>query len=150
MPLLIPLPLTYTAKMNSSNDNSSISSNDSIRILVVDDHPELLKHLIERLKYEPGIEVAGQAVNYSEAVSIANSANPNLILIDPVMRGENGNILLHKLMSILPSARLIVLTAIVDISMKLELSKLGVGKILEKGIEFSELVAIIRAETISC
>ena len=57
----------------------------SIRVLIADDHPVVRRGLKSLLNTEPGLELAGEAKNGVEAVELARSLQPDVILLDLVM-----------------------------------------------------------------
>jgi len=63
---------------------------DSIKVLVVDDHPLLRAGIVGLVDDEDDLEVIGQAGNGKEAVALAAELAPDVILMDlrmPVMDG---------------------------------------------------------------
>ena len=61
-----------------------------LRILVVDDHPLTRQGLIDMLDREQGFRVVGQAATGSEAVELAASLRPDLVVMDLLMPGMGG------------------------------------------------------------
>lgn len=53
-----------------------------IRVLVVDDHPVVRHGLVSLLRYEPDIEVLGEAADGPEAVQQIIALQPDLVLLD--------------------------------------------------------------------
>lgn len=116
----------------------------NIRILIADDHLNVRTQLAARLSREPGFEVVGQASNGRQAMELALSHRPHLILIDPLMRDQDGLEALGQISRRLPEVTLVVLTAYVDTSLHMELRRLGVAHILMKGLETDQLMRILR------
>ncbi|MCA9876100.1 MAG: response regulator transcription factor [Ardenticatenaceae bacterium] len=61
-----------------------------IRILVVDDHELVRKSIMAMLSREPDMEVVGTAVNGQEAVQLAQTTSPDVIVMDvslPILDG---------------------------------------------------------------
>ena len=69
-----------------------------IRVLIVDDHPVVRSGLRALLGGEPGLEVVGAAASGAEALELAASTNPDVVLcdlrlgegLDPARHGEVG------------------------------------------------------------
>ncbi len=59
---------------------------ETIRLLLADDHPDVLNYLGTRLSREPGIDVVGEANNSAQAIALTLSEKPDLVLIDPIMK----------------------------------------------------------------
>ena len=66
-------------------------ANSPIRVVVVDDHPAVREGLKELLGEAEDIRVIGEAVSGEEAIELANTLQPDVILLDvqlPDMRGD--------------------------------------------------------------
>ncbi len=61
-----------------------------LRILIVDDIPQVLNDLGILLELEPAFEIVGKADNGLEAVRLAEKLQPDLILMDLEMPGLTG------------------------------------------------------------
>src|SRR5262245_43884555 len=115
-----------------------------IRIVVIDDHAimrEGLRLLIER---RPGLVVVGEAANRAEALVLVTREQPDIILLDLSLRGENGLDFLPELFAAARATRVIVLTGLHDSELHqraVRLGALGVvlkaqaGELLLKAIE---------------
>jgi DNA-binding NarL/FixJ family response regulator len=72
------------------NSTAAHTSGKKLRILIVDDIPQVLADLGLLLELDPHCEVVGKAINGLEAINKAESLQPGLILMDlemPVMDG---------------------------------------------------------------
>lgn len=65
-------------------------SKQVIRILVVDDHAMVRQSVVAMLAREPDMEVVGTAVNGREAIQIAQSIQPDVIVMDVSMPELDG------------------------------------------------------------
>ena len=61
-----------------------------IRILIADDHPLFRDGMHGLLDAMPDTEVVGEAATGDEAVALAASLQPDIILMDIKMPGQNG------------------------------------------------------------
>lgn len=61
-----------------------------IRILIVDDQPAVRQGLRLRLSLEPELEVVGEAGDGAEAIALAGSLRPDVVLMDVRMPGTDG------------------------------------------------------------
>ena len=61
-----------------------------IRVLIVDDHAIVREGLRTLLSEEAEIEVVGEAANGGEAIKLAATRRPNVILMDLVMPEVDG------------------------------------------------------------
>jgi DNA-binding NarL/FixJ family response regulator len=116
---------------------------EELRILVIDDHPEVLSQIEDRLSQEDGFKICKSASMENVYAHITNY-QPDVLLIDPFM--EDGLCIksLKQIQQMLPSLTVIVLAAVVDAASKLELSKIGIKFILEKKVASDQLVDTLR------
>lgn len=84
---------------------------DKVTVLVVDDHPLFVAHLLRFLGTEPRIEVAGVAHQAEEALAMSQALQPEVILLDLSMPGQSGLDVLPRLREVVPAAYIIVLTS---------------------------------------
>lgn len=117
---------------------------DKIRILLADDHPEILTYLASRLTREADIEIVGEAINSAQAIALALTEKPHIILIDPMMRDGLGMSALRQIATRYPEGELVVLTAVADTAEQMGYRKLGVQRVLIKGIESALLIDELR------
>jgi NarL family two-component system response regulator LiaR len=83
----------------------------AIRLLAVDDHAIVRQGLRAFISGTPDIELAGEAADGQEAVLLARSLQPDVILMDLVMPRKNGIQAIQEIMSENPDARILVLTS---------------------------------------
>ncbi|EPH42405.1 response regulator transcription factor [Streptomyces aurantiacus] len=83
-----------------------------IKVLVVDDQFLIRAGLVGVLRAAPGIEVVGEAGDGAEAVELAASARPDVILMDIRMPGMNGITATERILAEAadPPPRILVLT----------------------------------------
>lgn len=82
-----------------------------IRVLIADDHAVVRRGLRALIASEPGMEVAGEAVNGIEAILKTRSLQPDVILLDLVMPRKNGIEAISEIKQENPQARILVLTS---------------------------------------
>jgi two-component system nitrate/nitrite response regulator NarL len=85
---------------------------EPIRILIVDDHAILRAGLRMLIDQNPAMKVIGVAGNSSEALALAASEQPNLIILDILLGEEDGLTLLPELREAATNARVLVLTGL--------------------------------------
>jgi len=83
----------------------------SVSILLVDDHALVRDTLADRLQRELDFEVVGIASTAEEAIAIATSTQPDIVLSDIDMPGLNSFEAAKKLLDLLPNLKIIFLSA---------------------------------------
>ncbi|MBD2729917.1 response regulator transcription factor [Nostoc sp. FACHB-892] len=87
-----------------------MSQTNTIRVLVVDDHPVVRQGLVAMLEEAPDILVIGQAGNGQEALAIFRQKQPDATLMDLRMPQMDGVAAIAAICTEFPAARIIVLT----------------------------------------
>ena len=85
-----------------------------IRILLVDDQPLFREGLHTLLSVQPDFEVVGEAGNGAEAIRLARSLHPAVVLMDLQMPVLDGVAATQRLCEEQPECRVIVLTTFDD------------------------------------
>jgi len=116
-----------------------------IRILLADDHLQVRGKLAARLRQESDFEVVGVTTNSIQTLQEAQAKQPDLLLMDPMMRDGLGLATLRQLRANLPNMIVVVLTAVVDTTLNIQLQEMGIKHILAKGVLSSRLLSELRA-----
>lgn len=118
-----------------------------IRILVADDHGVLRAGLRALLNAEPDLEVVGEAADGYEALHLARTLIPDILLLDITMPGpEGGSIeIVRRLKQALPQIRVLFLTLHEDVGLLREALQAGAsGYTIKRSID-TELIGAIHA-----
>jgi NarL family two-component system response regulator LiaR len=86
----------------------------SIRLLIVDDHSVVREGLRAFLRLQDGIEVVGEAAGADEAIGVASTSAPDVVLLDLVMPRGDGIGAIRRLLEVAPGVRVLVLTSFAD------------------------------------
>jgi DNA-binding NarL/FixJ family response regulator len=78
------------------------------RVLIIDDHPVVLSGLRLLLDGDPGFAICGEAASPSQACLMTDDEQPDIIITDLAMAGEDGSHLVDDLLAILPTTRILV------------------------------------------
>lgn len=117
---------------------------NTIKVLIVDDHPLLRQGLSRLLELEGGISVIGQASNGLEAIRLVETLGPDVVLLDINMPGMNGLEVAEILRSEHPETGILVLTIHDDDSYINEMIRIGAGGYLLKDSEPKQVVQAIK------
>lgn len=79
-------------------------------ILLVDDHPVVREGFRGMLEAEPDFTVIGEASSALEAVAAAQTLQPDVILMDLRMPGQDGVWATERILSAQPSTRILIVT----------------------------------------
>jgi DNA-binding NarL/FixJ family response regulator len=115
-----------------------------LKILIIDNHVELVKQIEARLSREEDFQVCMVAPLEKLTESLLD-CEPDVLLIDPYFENSYKYDRIRLAMSLRPNMQVVVLTAVVDTAMHLRLKKEGVTCVMEKGVSSSELVESLRA-----
>jgi DNA-binding NarL/FixJ family response regulator len=80
------------------------------RVLIVDDHP-LTRGALSALLAQNGFDVVGEASEGEEAIGVARTLQPDLVLLDLSMPGLDGLGALPRLREVAPECEVVMLTA---------------------------------------
>ena len=86
----------------------------TIRILLVDDHSVVRRGLRSFLKYDPELEVVGEAADGAEALSLAQELKPDVVLMDLVMPVMDGIAATAAIRRALPETEVLALTSVLE------------------------------------
>ncbi|MGN4127368.1 response regulator [Lysinibacillus sphaericus] len=115
-----------------------------IRVLIADDHHVVRRGLLFFLKTQKDIEVVGEAKNGVEAVALAESIQPDIILMDLVMPEMDGIQATKRIKAKLPQIQILMLTSFSDRDHVVPAMEAGAAGYQLKDIEPDELVLSIR------
>ena len=85
-----------------------------MQLLIVDDHKLFGTGLQLLIETQPGMKVIGQASNKAEALALARSEQPNLILLGQNLGGENGLDLIPDLLAAAKQTKILIVTGTKD------------------------------------
>jgi DNA-binding NarL/FixJ family response regulator len=117
---------------------------ENIKILIADDHPVMRLGLSHLIKNEPGMQVVGIAANGTEAIQIAKTTHPDLIILDIDMPEMDGLSLAHHLKEELPQLKIVIFTAYHNEEAFNKAIDVGVQGFISKENVFDELSEGIR------
>ncbi|MBI4674875.1 MAG: response regulator transcription factor [Chloroflexi bacterium] len=117
---------------------------ETIRVVVVDDHPMFRDGVIHSLRGDSGIEVVGEGASAEEALQLAQELLPDIILLDLTMPGGGLNAT-RAIATSCPITKIIVLTVSEHEDDLLGALKAGARAYVLKGLAGNELAGLVRA-----
>jgi len=115
-----------------------------IHVLIADDHALFREGLRALLNAMPDIEIVAEASNGEAAISQADAAQPNVILMDVNMPGINGIEATRHILSAHPSLGIIMVTMLEDDASVFAAMKAGARGYVLKGAHHEDILQAIR------
>jgi len=116
----------------------------NLRILIVDDHAIVREGQRALIETEPGMEVVGEAPDGIQAVEMAHSLQPDVILLDLVMPRKGGLEAIREIKEQDPKARILVLTSFAEDENVYAAIKAGAQGYLMKDASPQDILVAIR------
>jgi DNA-binding NarL/FixJ family response regulator len=116
-----------------------------LRVLLADDHPVFRKGLSALLTSLPGTTVVGEAAGGEEAVALAASSAPDVVVMDLNMPDLNGVEATRRILAERPTTMVLVLTMSEDDESVFAAMRAGARGYLLKGSDTDEVLAAITA-----
>ena len=126
------------------SQDSRQGNSASIRVLIADDH-EISRIGVRRLlSIAPDIEIVAEASNGTQAIELARSMKPNVVLLDVMMPNVSGIEAAQRLKAEMPDVMVIMLSAYEDEKSIERALYAGADGYLSKEVSPKELVEAIR------
>ena len=118
---------------------------DTIRVMVIDDHPIVRQGVRSLLSNYADFEVVGEAENGAAALPQVIALAPNVILLDIRMPGETGTEIVKQLRRTAPEIKVLMLTSFDDSEYVTGALRAGAHGYVLKSVSDETLVSAIRA-----
>ncbi len=118
---------------------------NTIRVMVVDDHPLVRQGVRSLLSNYADLEIVGEADNSLVALRYAAELKPDVILLDIRMPGETGIDLINRMRQTASAAKVLMLTSFDDQEYVTGALRAGAHGYVLKSISDETLVNAIRA-----
>ena len=115
-----------------------------IHVLIADDHTIVRSGVRLLLEAEPDIHVVGEAVDGAQAVELATSLTPHVVLMDIAMPGVDGLEATRQIKSSHPDIQILVLTMHRSQDYFFEILKAGASGYLLKGANPGDLIKAVK------
>jgi NarL family two-component system response regulator LiaR len=117
----------------------------TIRVLITDDHKVVRRGLRGFLELDPELEVVGEAENGREALELARSLEPDVVLMDLLMPVMDGIEATREIRRQLPEVEVLALTSVLEDTSVTGAIRAGAIGYLLKTTDADELREAIRA-----
>jgi DNA-binding NarL/FixJ family response regulator len=115
-----------------------------IRVVLVDDVPELRLLVRVTLEEDPAIEVVGEAANGREGVQVVEATDPDLVLLDLSMPDMDGLEAIPLMRKHAPHARVVVLSGHEAGRVSLEALDQGASRYINKAAGLDTIPQVVR------
>jgi DNA-binding NarL/FixJ family response regulator len=115
-----------------------------LRLLLVDDHALFREGLISLLSHQDDFTIVGEAEDAESALAQAHALEPDIVLMDIQLPGEDGVIATQRLKIEMPAVTVVMLTVHDDTQTLFEAIKAGAQGYLVKNVRSRELLEQLR------
>ena len=115
-----------------------------IRVLLVDDQAVVRRALRGRFHLEPDLEVVGEASTGREALMLAQTLVPDVVLMDIAMPGMDGIEATAALLKTTPQSAVVILSITGDAQTREQAQSAGAVAFVEKRGAIEALLSAIR------
>ena len=116
-----------------------------IRVAIVDDHPIVTDGVVANLSAAEEIDVVATGVNADDAVAIATTHAPDVLILDLELRGKSGLDTIPGVKAASPRTRIVIFSAYAGEERVATAFERGADSYVLKGTSSDELVAVVRA-----
>ncbi|HET7168115.1 MAG TPA: response regulator transcription factor [Candidatus Limnocylindrales bacterium] len=116
-----------------------------IRVLLVDDHAMVRRGMRDFLGLHDDLEVVGEAVDGAEAIELAATLRPDIVVMDLMLPGIDGIEATATIKARQPAIEIVAITSFVEEARVVAAIEAGASGFLLKDAEADELAAAIRA-----
>jgi NarL family two-component system response regulator LiaR len=122
-----------------------MSESESIKVMIVDDHPVMRDGLRGMLLAIDDMELAGEAGNGRETLARCRESLPDVILMDMIMPGMDGLETTRAVLDLYPEMKIVVLTSSLEEDLVQQTMAAGASGYLLKNAPVAVLVGAIRS-----
>ena len=121
-----------------------IDEESMIRVLLVDDQPVVRRGLRVRFRLEPDMQVVGEASTGREALTLAQTLTPDVVLLDIEMPDMDGIEATTALLAVVPQSAVVILSIHTDRQTRMRARAAGAVAFVEKRGTTDTLLSAIR------
>ena len=138
-------PASLADLIRSSTAGFAMTTQEKIRVFVVDDHPMIRTGLATMIDAEDDLLRVGEAASGAEALQLVPGAEPDVVLVDLVMPNLDGIATTAALSKTVPRAKYVILTSLLDPAEVERAIAAGATGYVLKTASSHELLSVIRA-----
>lgn len=116
-----------------------------IRVVVADDHADFRRALCDALDIEPDISVIGEAGDAVEAMELARTQRPDVVVMDVAMPGPTGVEATRSITAATPGIRVVAISVRSDQPTRAAMLAAGAVSFVDKHDAGRDVPAAIRA-----
>jgi DNA-binding NarL/FixJ family response regulator len=113
--------------------SGAVTDDRRLRVLVVDDEPDVRLLLEIQLKVLGGFEVVGSAKDGGEAIELVRTSQPEAVVMDLLMPGVNGFQAIDTLQKEWPRTGIVAYTGVAGDFVRQEMARRGIEVVLKSG-----------------
>ena len=141
---ILALPLGCLQLFQTPDRMGPTDEVQMIRVLLVDDQAVVRRALRVRLHLEPDLEVVGEASSGSEALALAQTLTPDVVLMDIEMPGMDGIEATIAIRRVVQQSAVVILSISDDTQTRARAQAAGAVAFVEKRGATDALLAAIR------
>ena len=122
-----------------------MNQENTIRVMIVDDHDMVRKGLATFLKVNADLELVGEARDGREALQMCAQVVPDVVLMDLVMPEMDGTVATREIRQRWPDVQVIALTSFQEQELVREVLQAGAIGYLLKNVTVDELADAVRS-----
>lgn len=116
----------------------------TLRVYIIDEHPQVRKNLVRRLSASDGIAVIGESGDVPQALGDIAMLEPDLVLFEVKMKRADGVDVCSQISRINDRLKVVVLTSYIDADEFRRTRQAGAWAYLLKGLDVAGLVRELR------
>jgi two-component system, NarL family, response regulator LiaR len=122
-----------------------MSAQNSVRILIVDDHDGLRLAIRNLLECQRGFEICGEAKDGAAGVEKVAALKPDVVILNIVMPVMDGFEAARQIMAVSPHSRIVMLSSYKDKQLLEEAQNVGAVCYVPKSDAEHELIEAVKA-----